>query len=100
LLDGFPVQTITFDNDKEIAAHEEISEALEAAAYFAYPYASWERGTKENTKGLIQFFPKRIYYKNLSENDICFVENRLNTRLRKCLGFRQPMAIFKNHCCT
>ncbi len=64
LLDGFPVHTITCDNGKEFAAHEEISEALEAETYFAHPYASWERGTNENTNGLIrQYFPKGTYFK-------------------------------------
>ena len=101
LLEGFPVHTITCDNGKEFAAHEEISETLEAKTYFAHPYASWERGTNENTNGLIrQYFPKGTYFKHLSKKDIRFVENRLNTRPRKCLGFRQPMVILKNHCCT
>lgn len=101
LLEGFPVHTITCDNGKEFAAHEEISEALEAETYFAHPYASWERGTNENTNGLIrQYFPKDTYFKNISKNDIRYVENRLNTRPRKCLGFVQPMVILKNHCCT
>jgi len=59
LLCGFPVHTITCDNGKEFAAHEEIAEALNAAIYFAHPYASWERGTNENTNGLIrQYIPK------------------------------------------
>jgi len=101
LLEGFLVHTITCDNGKEFAAHEEISKALEAKTYFAHPYASWERGTNENTNGLIrQYFPKDTCFKNISKNDIRYVENRLNTRPRKCLGFVQPMVILKNHCCT
>jgi IS30 family transposase len=101
LLKGFPVHTITCDNGKEFAAHEEISRALEAKTFFAHPYASWERGTNENTNGLIrQYFPKGTNFTNISENDIRYVENRLNTRPRKCLGFIQPMVILKNHCCT
>lgn len=50
LLEDYPIHTITFDNGKEFAAHEEISQTLEVETYFAYPYASWERGTNENTK--------------------------------------------------
>ena len=101
LLKDFPVHTITCDNGKEFAAHEEISEVLDAETYFSHPYASWERGTNENTNGLIrQYFPKDTSFKNISKNDIHYVENRLNTRPRKCLGFVQPMVILKNHCCT
>jgi len=101
LLMNYPVHTITFDNGKEFAAHEEISLALEAETYFAHPYASWERGTNENTNGLIrQYIPKDTTFSNLSKRDIRFIENRLNSRPRKCLGFKQPMVILKNHCCT
>lgn len=101
LLKDYPVHTITFDNGKEFAAHEEISQALEAETYFAHTYASWERGTNENTNGLIrQYFPKKTNFRNLSNEAIRFVENRLNNRPRKCLGFKQPMVILKNHCCT
>jgi IS30 family transposase len=101
LLEGYPVHTITFDNGKEFADHEELSNALGADIYFAHSYASWERGTNENTNGLIrQYIPKDTIFSSLSEHDICFVENRLNTRPRKCLDFSQPMVILKNHCCT
>ena len=48
------LKTITFDNGKEFAGHEEIASALDADCYFAHPYASWERGTNENTNGLIR----------------------------------------------
>ena len=101
LLMNYPVHTITFDNGKEFAAHEEISLQLEAETFFAHPYASWERGTNENTNGLIrQYIPKNATFSSLSNHDICFVENRLNARPRKCLDFKQPMVILKNHCCT
>ena len=101
LLAGLPVHTITCDNGKEFADHEKIALALEAEVYFAHPYASWERGTNENTNGLIrQYFPKDMYFANLSTPDIAFVENRLNSRPRKCLSFAQPMVILNNHCCT
>ena len=53
LLADFPVHTITCDNGKEFASHEEIAKALGAKIYFAHPYSSWERGTNENTNGLI-----------------------------------------------
>ncbi len=73
------MHTITCDNGKEFADHEEIAMALDAEVYFAHPYASWERGTNENTNGLIcQYFPKDMCFSNLSTSDIMFVENRLN----------------------
>jgi transposase, IS30 family len=101
LLSGLPVHTITFDNGKEFAAHEEIADALNAKIYFAHPYASWERGTNENTNGLIrQYIPKGSNFMHLTKVDILFVENRLNSRPRKCIDFIQPMVFLKNHCCT
>ena len=101
LLKGYPVHTITCDNGKEFADHEEISQVLGADVYFAHTYASWERGTNENTNGLIrQYIPKNVYFRKLTKADICFVENRLNLRPLKCLEFSQPMVILINHCCT
>lgn len=101
LLAGLPVHTLTFDNGKEFAGHEDISQALNAEVYFAHPYASWERGTNENTNGLIrQYIPKDTNFRNLSEEEILFAEYRLNTRPRKCLNFDQPMVFLKNHCYT
>ena len=53
-------ETITYDNGREFTDHERMAEALDADIYFAHPYSSWERGTNENTNGLIrQFFPKK-----------------------------------------
>jgi len=101
LLKGYPVHTITCDNGMEFAAHEEIAQALAAEIYFAHPYASWERGTNENTNGLIrQYIPKDEDFRTLTDFDIAFVEDRLNTRPRKCLSFTSPMVFLKNHCCT
>jgi len=101
LLKDFPVHTITFDNGKEFAAHEEIAKALDAETYFAHPYASWERGTNENTNGLIrQYIPKETNFRSLTTDDINLIELRLNIRPRKCLAFTPPMIFLKNHCCT
>lgn len=101
LLSSFPVHTITCDNGKEFAAHEEIAETLNTDVYFAHPYSSWERGTNENTNGLIrQYIPKGTDFTKLTNEDIMFIENRINYRPRKCIGFDQPMLFLKNHCCT
>jgi len=101
LLADFPVHTITCDNGKEFTSHEEIANVLEAEVYFAHPYASWERGTNENTNGLIrQYIPKDTKFSELTHEDISFVENRLNTRPRKCLSFNPPVVFLNNHRCT
>jgi len=101
LLAGLPVHTITCDNGKEFADHEKIASALQTDVYFAHPYSSWERGTNENTNGLIrQYIPKGTLFSKLSTADIAFVENRLNSRPRKCLEFDQPVVFLRNHCCT
>jgi len=101
LLNDLPVHTITCDNGKEFAGHEEVAKALGAMVYFAHPYSSWERGTNENTNGLIrQYIPKNTDFSKLTNADIQFAENRLNTRPRKCLSFTPPVVFLKNHCCT
>jgi len=100
LLEDFPVHTITCDNGREFADHEGIAEALKVNVYFAHPYASWERGTNENTNGLIrQYIPKRTEFRKITDEDIQFVENRLNTRPGKCLSFKPPVVFLNNHGC-
>ncbi|MCJ7776022.1 MAG: IS30 family transposase [Desulfobulbaceae bacterium] len=87
--------TITFDNGKEFANHQSISEKLKSDVYFAHPYASWERGTNENTNGLIrQYFPKGSDFSSFSDRQISFVMERLNARPRKCLDFQAPAMVF------
>jgi len=88
------VLTVTVDNGKEFAAHEKISEALGADVYFAHPYSSWERGTNENTNGLIrQYFPKSRSLRNLNQKEVQSTADRLNNRPRKKLDFRTPHEI-------
>jgi IS30 family transposase len=89
------VHTITSDNGKEFAQFERIGEALKAMMYFAHPYASWERGTNENTNGLIrQYFPKDKDLSAITREEIGWVEQRLNNRPRKCLAFKTPDEVF------
>lgn len=90
------VHTITADNGKEFASHKQISMSLNAGVYFAHPYHSWERGLNENTNGLIrQYFPKGSDLKWLTKQQIKKVQDRLNHRPRKCLGFKTPEQVFK-----
>lgn len=85
------VHTITVDNGKEFCDHELITAALKARIYFAHPYASWERGLNENTNGLIrQYFPKKYDFTQISEEELQRVEDLLNNRPRKTLGYRTP----------
>ncbi|WP_027708542.1 IS30 family transposase, partial [Zooshikella ganghwensis] len=70
-------------------------EGLEADIYFANPYASWERGTNENTNGLIrQYFPKDTDFNKVSDEDIQFVMDRLNERPRATRNFKSPNEMF------
>lgn len=89
------VHTITGDNGKEFAEHERIANRLSAAFYFAHPYSSWERGTNENTNGLIrQYFNKGMDFGIIDDRDTTFVMNRLNNRPRKCLNYISPKMAF------
>lgn len=89
------VLTITNDNGREFARHEEIAEGLEAEIYFAHPYSSWERGLNENTNGLIrQYFPKGQDLRNIVEEDVQKAEDRLNHRPRKSLNYQTPYEAF------
>ena len=87
--------TITCDNGKEFANHQSFAEKLQANIFFAHPYSSWERGTNENTNGLIrQYFPKGSDFSSITDDQISFVKERLNHRPRKCLDFQVPAMVF------
>ncbi len=89
------VQTLTYDNGKEFAQHQEIAKELDADGYFAHPYHSWERGLNENTNGLIrQYFPKGKDLSDVTDADILTVMDKLNNRPRKCLGYKTPNQVF------
>ena len=91
------VLTITVDNGKEFAQHKTIAEKLEAQLFFAHPYCSWERGLNEQVNGLIrQYFPKKTDLSDVTEQQIFFVQTRLNHRPRKSLDFKTPYEIFFN----
>jgi IS30 family transposase len=89
------VHTITVDNGKEFCEHQLIASGLQARIYFAHPYASWERGLNENTNGLVrQYFPKKYEFSRISDQDLQQVEDLLNNRPRKTLGYRTPNEVF------
>lgn len=90
-----PLETITADNGKEFAAHQRISKELLIDFYFAHPYASWERGTNENTNGLIrQYLPKERDLTTVTSQEEIMIMDRINLRPRKCLDFRSPYEVF------
>jgi len=91
------VETVTADNGREFAAHRQLAVDLDADFYFADPYCSWQRGTNENTNGLIrQYLPKKRDLRNLTGPEVRKIENRLNYRPRKCLGALTPHEVFYN----
>lgn len=90
------VRTITSDNGKEFAYHEEIAAALECDFYFAHPYHSWERGLNENTNGLLrQYFPKSTDFKTISAKAVKQSVDELNNRPRKTLAFKTPAVLMQ-----
>lgn len=92
------VHTITTDNGKEFANHQQIANNLGADYFFAHPYASWERGANENMNGLIrQFFPKKLDFSSITPESIAIAMHKLNHRPRKCLGFKTPHEVFMKH---
>ena len=90
------VHTITADNGGEFCQHETVAEQLDADVYFANPYASWERGLNENFNGLLrQYVRKGTDLRTVTDKQLADIERAINLRPRKCLGFRQPAAVFE-----
>jgi IS30 family transposase len=84
-------KTMTFDNGKEFAGFKVLERSVGFRCYFADPYSSWQRGTNENTNGLLrQFFPKGTDFNELSEEEIDKAASLINNRPRKCLNYRTP----------
>ena len=83
--------SVTFDNGKEFAQHEALARSLGLDVYFAKPYHSWERGTNENTNGLIRrLYPKQSSFASIREDELARIDRYLNDRPRKCLGWKTP----------
>lgn len=84
-------KSITVDNGKEFAAHKQLSFSTGMPVYFCDPYSPWQRGSNENTNGLLrQFFPKGSSFSDVSDDILQDVVNLINNRPRKRLGFRTP----------
>lgn len=92
------LHTITADNGKEFAYHEQLTAELGAAVYFARPYHSWERGLNENTNGLLrQYWPKSTDFKKVTSREVAKVVTQLNQRPRKTLEFKTPEVLMQNY---
>lgn len=90
------VETITFDNGKEFALHEKIAKTIKCDTFFAKPYHSWERGQNENANGLLrQYFPKTMELIDVTAKQVFYAVHKLNSRPRKCLGFKTPYEVFE-----
>lgn len=86
--------TVTYDNGTEHADHEEVSKATGIKCFFCDTYSSWQRGTNENTNGLIrQYLPKKTDFAIISVEKIKWIELRLNSRPRKCLDYKTPLEV-------
>lgn len=85
-------QSITYDNGLENALHEKVNDEINTSSYFCNAYHSWEKGTVENSIGLIrQYLPKKTDFKTIDKNEIEAIEYALNNRPKKCLGYLTPI---------
>jgi IS30 family transposase len=92
-------QSITYDNGTENCRHEKTNAVLESKSYFCLPYHSWEKGAVENINSLIRrFLPKKTDFAKVTYEQLQMIENLLNNRPRKCLGFKTPLEVFNRYC--
>ena len=106
-LKGYPsdmVKTITFDRGKEFSGYEEIERVLNCNVYFCDPYCAWQKGTNENSNGLLrEFYPKGMDLSLVNIDELNTNLELINNRPRKCLGYFTPNEIINStyiNCCT
>jgi IS30 family transposase len=93
-------RSLTFDNGKEFSGWQALAESLQLEVYFAHPHSPWERGTNENTNGLIrQYFSKGTRFDNTTPLLVQYVQDKLNDRPRKRLNYQTPNEVFSQHRC-
>lgn len=92
---GQPLLSITPDRGKEFSNHAELTRDLGVEFYFPLPHHPWDRGTNENTNGLLrEYFPKGKDMTDVGDEEVSFIVDQLNMRPRKCLGFRTPYEVY------
>ena len=89
----------TYDNGSETSEFELIEQQLKMTIFFAWPYHSWERGTNENTNGLLrQYFPKGMRFDTVTQEDVDRAVRLINNRPRKRLKYLTPYEVFVKNC--
>ncbi len=89
-------RTITYDNGSENIEHLQVNNLLGTRSFFCLPFHSWEKGTVENTNGLVRrFYPKKTDFATITPANVRRVERALNSRPRKCLRFKTPEQVFR-----
>lgn len=89
------VKTITFDRGKEFSGYEKIEEALGCRTYFCDPYCAWQKGSNENSNGLLrEFYPKGMDLSTVDNLDLQHNLDMMNNRPRKCLKYKTPNEVF------
>lgn len=88
------VKSTTYDNGSEFSGHKEVNNVINMDSYFCEPYHSWEKGTIENRNGVIRYyFPKGTNFNRITEEQIKYVQDKINNRPMKLLGFRTPKEV-------
>ena len=92
---ALPRKTLKYDQGKEMAEHEQLAQRLAIQIFFADPYSPWQRGTNENTNGLLrQYLPKGTDLSGYTQRELNAIADHLNTRPRKCLNFATPLEVY------
>jgi transposase, IS30 family len=91
-------KTLTYDQGKEMSRHKDLTAATGVTVYFADPHSPWQRGSNENTNGLLrQYLPKGADLSDLTQDDLDAIAWKLNTRPRKIHGFRMPIEVYADY---
>ena len=99
MLETFPVNSISLDNGSEFSEFKQLEQNLNTIVYFAEPHKPWQRGTNENTNDIVRFFfPKGTNFSLVSAAEIQKVEDLINNRPRKCLGWQTAAEVFLKNC--